>query len=99
MRRSYITIYDCEEHNSTIMLLLFYINKHMSRFALTKLMVAWQANQIEILVTISVKLLKYILTSDKGMHFIKQNMPSVEPGICIMRILPFPPAMFLTASN
>lgn len=49
--------------------------------------------------TISLKLLKYNLTSDKGMQFIKQNMPSVELGICIMRILPFPAAMFVTAWN
>lgn len=41
-------------------------NKHMSIFVVTKLMVAEQANQIEILVTISLKLLKYNLTSDKG---------------------------------
>ena len=38
----------------------------MSVFVLTKLMVASQANQIEILVTISLKLLKYNLTPDKG---------------------------------
>lgn len=38
----------------------------MSIFVVTKLMVAEQANQIEILVTISLKLLKYNLTSDKG---------------------------------
>lgn len=79
-------------------MLLFVKNKHMSVYS-DKLRVASQENQIEILVTISLKLLKYNLTSDKGMQFIKQNMPSVEPSICIMRILPFPPAMFLTASN
>lgn len=39
-------------------------NKQMSVFVLTKLVVALQADQNEILVTISLKLPKYNLTSD-----------------------------------
>lgn len=34
-----------------------------------------------------------------GGQFIKQNTPPVAPGICIMEILPFPPAIFSTASD